>query len=181
MPGKGIAYPACLMKKQVIRPPQSAISDELVAAYLSTCYRVRLPAPPALKSVAGASFASGRGRIFDLCVDQHSAPLSQLFAVSGYRCATFITASNPFSVTHSAEENFAACARLRDELLRRSCCPQQILDGEGLDPTGAWPGERSFLVLGLDLETSMLLGREFAQNALVWANEDAFPRLILLR
>jgi hypothetical protein len=181
MPGKGIAHPACLMKKQVTRPAESAISGELVAAYLSTHYRVRLPAPPALKSVAGASFASGRGRTFDLCIDQHSAPLSQLFAVSDYRCAAFITASNPFSVPHGVEENLAACARLRDELLRRSFGSQQILDGEGFDPTGAWPGERSFLVLGLDLETSTLLGREFGQNALVWAGEDAIPRLVLLR
>jgi hypothetical protein len=169
------------MEKQVIRPPQSAISGELVAAYLSTHYRVRLPAPTALKNVAGASFASGRERTFDLCIGQHSAPLSQLFAVSGYRRAAFITASNPFSVPRGVEENLAACARFRDELLRRSCRPQQILDGEGLDPAGAWLGERSFLVLGLDLETSTLLGREFGQNALVWAGEDAIPRLVLLR
>jgi hypothetical protein len=84
-------------------------------------------------------------------------------------------------VPHSVGENLAACARLRDELLRRSCRAEQILDGEGCDITDTWPGERSFLVLGLDLETSMLLGRDFGQNALVWADEDAIPRLILLR
>jgi hypothetical protein len=169
------------MQKQVICPAQSAISGELVTAYLSTHYRVMLPAPPALKGLAGTGSASGEEQAFVLRIDQYSAPLSQLFTASGYRCAAFITASNPFSVPHGVEENLAACARFRDELLRRSCRPEQILDGEGRDPTGAWPGERSFLVLGLDLQTSMLLGREFGQNALLWAGGDAIPRLILLR
>lgn len=82
---------------------------------------------------------------------------------------------------HSLEENLAACARLRDELVRRSLQPEQIINGEGRDPTGAWPAEKNFLALGLDLETSMLLGREFCQNAVVWAGKDAIPRLILLR
>jgi hypothetical protein len=36
-------------------------------------------------------------------------------------------------------------------------------------------------VLGLDLDTSCALGREFHQNAIVWAGEDAVPSLILLR
>lgn len=120
-------------------------------------------------------------RGFVLRVDEYSVPLSQLFTASGYRRAAFITASNPFSVPHGVEENLAACARLRDELLHRLCRPEQILYGEGLDPAGAWPGETSFLVLGLDLATSTLLGREFGQNALVWAGEDAIPRLVLLR
>jgi hypothetical protein len=59
--------------------------------------------------------------------------------------------------------------------------PEEIIDGESSDSIGTWPGEKSFLVLGLDLETAIRLGREFRQNALVWADEDAIPRLILLR
>jgi hypothetical protein len=168
-------------EKQGIPPAQSVISGELVAAYLSTYYRVMLPVSPALKGVVEAGCAPAGKGAFVLRVDQYSAPLSRLFTALGCRCAAFITASNPFGMPHGVEENLAACAGFRDELLRRSCRPQQILDGEGLDPTGVWPGEKSFLVLGLDLETSMLLGREFRQNALVWAGEDAIPRLILLR
>jgi hypothetical protein len=137
--------------------------------------------PAAPSASRGEEAAPVPDRAFVLHIDEYSQPLSRLFTASGYRCAAFITASNPFSVPHGVEENLAACARFRDELLRRSCRPEQILDGEGRDPTGAWPGERSFLVLGLDLETSMLLGREFGQNALVWAGEDAIPRLVLLR
>lgn len=59
--------------------------------------------------------------------------------------------------------------------------PGRIIEGEGLDSSGKWPAEKSFLALGLDLETSSALGREFGQNAIVWAGVDAIPRLILLR
>jgi hypothetical protein len=51
----------------------------------------------------------------------------------------------------------------------------------GFDPSGNWPAEKSFLALGLDLEVSRALGAEFQQNAVLWANADAIPRLILLR
>ena len=44
-----------------------------------------------------------------------------------------------------------------------------------------WPAEPSFLALGIDLVTAKILGRHFDQNALVWINDDAIPRLVLLR
>lgn len=81
----------------------------------------------------------------------------------------------------SREANHAVCARLRDELIRLATHLEQIVEGEGRDPSEAWAGEKSFLALGLDLETSQVLGRKFGQNAIVWAGADAIPRLILLR
>lgn len=152
--------------------PQSEISGDLIAAYRSTEYRIE----------SGAE--SGCGAI-TLRIDQHSEPLSRLFAASGHRCGAFITACNPFSVPQTHEENLAACARLQDTLGRRlRGCPVkagQILEGTGCDPTGTWPAEKSFLALGLDLETSKAVGKEFGQNAVVWAGSDAIPRLVLLR
>jgi hypothetical protein len=114
-------------------------------------------------------------------VDQHSEPLSQLFTTSGHQCAAFITACNPFGVRQSSKANRAACARLRERLAQYAPQPKRIIEGVGLDSAGDWPGEESFLVLGLDLETSRALGREFHQNAIVWVGNDAIPRLILLR
>ena len=70
--------------------------------------------------------------------------------------------------------------RLRDEILSLELRPGQLIEGIGIDPSGEWPAEKSFLALGLDLETSRALGREFGQNAIVWAGADAIPRLILL-
>jgi hypothetical protein len=57
----------------------------------------------------------------------------------------------------------------------------RIIKGAGSDPSGGWPPEESFLVLGLGLEAARTLGREFHQNALLWTDHDAIPRLILLR
>ena len=157
---------------------RSVIPAKLISAYLATDYCVT---PVSSASRDGEKTASGLDHAFVLHVDEYSEALSRLFVVSGCQCAAFITACNPWSMPHSLEENLAACARLRDELIRHSLQPEQIINGEGRDPTGAWPGEKSFLALGLDLETSMLLGREFGQNAVVWAGKDAIPRLILLR
>ncbi len=150
---------------------QPEISAKLVIAYRSTEYCVGSPADSDTSS----------GRTFILRIDQHSQPLSRLFVALGHRCAAFITACNPFSLPQSPELNHAACARLRHALIHYTSRPEEIVEGEGRDPSGAWPGEKSFLVLGLDLETSKVLGGKFEQNAIVWAGADAIPRLVLLR
>ncbi|TXH37992.1 MAG: DUF3293 domain-containing protein [Burkholderiaceae bacterium] len=43
-----------------------------------------------------------------------------------------------------------------------------------------WPGEDSFLVLGINLEAVKTLGRRFGQNAVLWCDATAIPQLILL-
>lgn len=128
-----------------------------------------------------AYYRAGTGRdAITLRVDEYSEPLSRLFAASGHRCAAFITACNPYGAKESPEANMRACAALRDRLDRYVAQPDQIIEGMGIDPSEEWPAERSFLALGLDLETSRALGREFGQNAIVWAGADAIPKLILL-
>ncbi|WP_151898928.1 DUF3293 domain-containing protein [Nitrosospira lacus] len=146
---------------------QAEISPALIAAYRATKYRAALKAE------------SGSGTVI-LRIDEYSEPLSRLFTASKLKCAAFITACNPYSVPQSHEKNLMACARLRNKLDRKAR-PGWIFEGESHDPSGAWPAEKSFLVLGLDLETSRALGKEFGQNAIVWAGADAIPRLILLR
>lgn len=122
----------------------------------------------------------GRDRGF-LRVDQRCQPLSRLFSASGRRCAAFITACNPLGVHQSLKQNRTANERLRERLNQYVSGPDDIIEGMGLDPSEDWPGEESFLVLGLDLEVSRALGAEFQQNALLWADADAIPSLILLR
>lgn len=143
---------------------QSGIPDDLVTAYRSAHYRA----------------GSGQGAI-TFCVDQHSEALSRLLAASGFRSAAFVTACNPLGVRDSMEANRLACARLRKKLACHVSRPDQIMDGVAIDPFGYWPPEESFLVLGLDLDSARTLGLEFNQNALVWMDADAIPRLILLR
>jgi hypothetical protein len=143
--------------------PKSAIAEDLITAYRSAHYRA----------------GSGQDAI-TLRVDEHSEPLSRLFRASGHRCAAFITACNPFGAQESLKANMRACAALHDRLDSYVAWPDQIIEGMGIDPSGEWPAEKSFLALGLDLETSRALGEEFGQNAIVWAGADAIPRLILL-
>lgn len=143
---------------------QTGIPDDLVTAYRSAHYR------------AGA----GQSAI-TLRVDQYSEPLARLLATTGFRSAAFITACNPLGMRDSIEANRIACAHLREKLARHVSRPDQIVNGVAIDPFGSWPPEESFLVLGLDLDSARILGREFNQNALVWIEGDAIPRLMLLR
>ncbi len=64
------------------------------------------------------------------------------------------------------------------ELGRRSLA---YIEGIGQHPSKQWPGEASYLVFGLELEAAKTLGRALRQNAIVWSDADAVPRLILLR
>ncbi|MBI0412378.1 MAG: DUF3293 domain-containing protein, partial [Nitrosospira sp.] len=41
--------------------------------------------------------------------------------------------------------------------------------------------EKGFLAVGVDLVTAQRLGDQYGQNAILWADEDAVPRLVLLR
>ena len=74
----------------------------------------------------------------------------------------------------------------RARALQADCCSWlggegRVFAGAGRDLAGTWPEESSFVVLGLDLDAARALGREFSQNAIVWAGNDAVPRLVLLR
>jgi len=139
----------------------SAISADLVASYRAADYQ------------AGSGPAA-----VTLRIDQYSESLAQLLAASGRQCAAFITACNPGSQPQSPETNRAAHALLREELSRHT---DQIIEGTGSDPSGAWPPEPSLLALGVKLDVAEALGRQFRQNAVVWAGADAISRLILLR
>lgn len=137
------------------------MSAELLDAYRRTEYRV-----------ADGSHA------FVLRVDEPSDSLRTCHAAFGVDCSTFITAWNPRSVPTSREENEAAMTRLEQEIAGRGLF---ALQGAGVDPAGAWAGEPSLLVLGLDEAGGVALAREFGQNAIVCASDDAVPRLVICR
>ena len=111
-------------------------------------------------------------------IGQASAALEKLLQARGYQEAVFITACNPHSQLCSAKENQAAQQRLYQVLSQYHTCT--ILPGKGIDPQEQWPGEESYLVLGLNLEAAKAIGRQFAQNALVWIGLSTPAQLILL-
>ena len=101
-----------------------------------------------------------------------------LYRVHTVSCAAFITACNPLSQLLSDAENQQRQTELAAELARRSLT---YLEGLGQSASGDWPGEPSFLVLGLALEAAKTMGRAYGQNAVVWCGPDAVPSLVLLR
>ena len=139
----------------------SDIPAEKITAYLATDYR----------------FGHGLDRI-TLRIDARSEALKRLYASSGYACGVFLTAYNPLGQALSLEANEAAHARLGAEL---KVLAIEVIEGVGADPTGAWPEEKSFFALGVELEAARTLGIRYHQDAIVWVGEDAIPILVVLR
>lgn len=141
--------------------PDTAIPDELVAAYRATEYQVLSSTHP-----------------FVLRIGQQSENLVHLFAQTGKTGATFITAENPFSQTTTMQENAANQARLRQDLTAAKAI---IFEGYGQGKDPAWPAEASYLAIGISREQACELGRKYLQNAIVWIDADGVPELVLLR
>jgi len=139
---------------------QSKLEPDLISAYEVTNFHVK--AEPA----------------FTLNVGKVSEELKALFKQNNVSNAAFITAWNPYSKSLSDEENQSRNDQLENQLNIQSLT---FIDGFGQDPLGQWSGEDSFLVFGIDLEASKKLGVQFQQNAIVWSDINAIPKLILLR
>ena len=138
----------------------TAIYEELIAAYI------------------GANYCSGQGDSeFCLKIGVYSEQLSQMYAKTGSNSAVFITAYNPYSQIQPKEINEAAHKSLLTDLAVSSI---YWVEGMGYDINSDWQ-EASFLALGISLELGSQIGTQYGQNAIVWAGEDAIPKLVLLR
>ena len=91
------------------------------------------------------------------------------------RSGAFVTGWNPRSRPASAAENEAAAAALTDEIRARGLRALPHL-GVGDDP--AWPPEEGWFVLDLDETAARTLAAAHEQNALVWVERGAPPRLV---
>lgn len=136
------------------------VSELLAEAYRRTEFRV-----------------SDRGWEFVLRHGEHSTALEACHAAFRVSGSAYITAWNPGSESMSLEENEAAQARLEAEL---TALNYLFLRGEGVDPTGSWPGEPSVLVLGISGSVAQRLGLAFGQNAIVVAGKDAVARVVMV-
>ncbi len=150
--------PHCKTTSGVRLVSPAAIDPRTIRAYRETEYRV-FEEPP-----------------FSLHVDRFSAPLRRAQHRRNVGCSAFVTAWNPFSRILDPAANAARQRRLAEELGRARLA---FVPGIGLHPTEPWPGEESFLVYGLDLDTARAMGSRLEQNAILWSGDDAIPRLIL--
>jgi Protein of unknown function (DUF3293) len=138
----------------------SAIDPATLRAYRYTEYRVLGSHPAVL-------------RVGVVCAD-----LARLHAAYRTDCSAFVTAYNPLGEVVADAVNLERQAALAAKIIHLGLAS---VPGVGHDPTGEWTPEPSLLVPGLTRTAAQVLGRQFAQNAIVWSGADAIPELILLR
>ena len=115
---------------------------------------------------------------FSLKIGQSNEPLLRLYKQHRCDCAGFITASNPYSQKLDPSVNDQRHLDLKADLTSRSLI---FIEGVGIGKDPDWSGEASFLIFGLALEASRVLGNKFNQNAIVWCDPEGMPQLVLLR
>jgi len=138
------------------------LPEALVEAYLTTHYHAH---------------PSDSTPDFVLRVGQVSPELAGLMKRYNRQSAAFITAWNPLGNALSDAQNRARNDALRQVLEQRSLLHWP---GTGVGLTGDWPGEESYLVLGLDLQAARRLAQDVEQNAFVWAGASCMSELVLL-
>jgi Protein of unknown function (DUF3293) len=139
----------------------SDVSPDLIQAYKDAYYCVFM-----------------KEKRFDLRIGEKSEFLQSLCMESGSKSALFITAYNPEGIAHPSDENIKFQRELGDIAANIA---DLIFEGEGGDPSGIWPPEQSYLIIGVDRSTSIELGKRFRQNAILWIGSDYIPELVMLR
>lgn len=152
------------MMNHVLPPLGGAnLADGLIQTYLNTDYRIH-----------PSDLTEG----FTLHIGAANDKLRSLMGRFNRRTAAFITAFNPLGKSLMDEDNQTRHLALKHELVQRSL---PHWPGVGIGRDDSWPGEESFLVLGLELAAAQRLATMYEQNAFVWVGFDAVPKLVLLR
>ncbi len=141
---------------------KTELSRTLINSYRTAHYRV----------------VTGHSVSFTLKIKKKSPELEALLQNQNLASAAFVTAFN----RHGRQTDRNINAREQKALLgdiRRTGLP--FWEGFVEDPAGKWKSEPSFLVLGISQGDAEAMGRKYGQNAIVWAEDDAVPQLILLR
>lgn len=90
----------------------------------------------------------------------------------------FVTAHNPHSQCLSLAEN----QQRHQSLIRLLKTHDFILfDGAGKDKDGLWIPEISILILGIQLEYAIALGKQFQQNAIVYGELGKISQLLWMK
>lgn len=140
---------------------QTSLDPGLVEAYWRTRYCAEL-----------------EGAAIVLQIGIPSEELAAAIGATHYSGAAFITAENPYSMPTPAQENAVSMAALKSEL---EALGASVFEGVGRGDDPAWPGEASYLAVGLSRDQACVLGRKYQQNAIVWIGVHGTPELVLLR
>jgi hypothetical protein len=134
--------------------------------------------PDVIEAYRGTDYIVWAESALTLRVGVASDGLADLHRRYGVRSSAFVTACNPFSEVLTEADNVQRQVLLAKEV---KWLGLRFLEGIGQHPSNEWPGEPSYLVLGLPLANASELAEKFGQNAMVWADVEAVPQLILLR
>jgi len=104
--------------------------------------------------------------------------LAELFASKSVPCGALLTAFNPLGTQKSDTANDLAHAQLTSVLTELRL---ESIEGSGSEVGTHWPTEKSLFALGLNRKGAISIGRQFAQDAVVWVGDSAVPELVLLR
>ncbi len=140
---------------------KSKVSRTIINAYRTANYRIGVPP-----------------KDFVFNVRKKSADLNDLMKSHDCLTAAFLTAYNPYGEPAKPHLNVRAQKNLKQDLKETGFVFEE---GWGEDPSGRWKKEPSFLVLGISLEAAKALGVKYEQNAIIWADQVAYPELVLLR
>lgn len=139
---------------------RSNVSNDLIASYLHTDYQIII-----------------NNELISLRINHFSEPLAHLLRAMQQSCGAIISGYNPQSKLQSDEDNVRAHQLLQQYLHNQGYAITECVHS---DPAGRWPIEKSFFIIGLNLDDSCSIGQQFNQNAIVCISSDAIPRLILL-
>lgn len=135
----------------------TSISRELLSAYAATDYMVLQPEAP-----------------FIVHIGQYSLALAQLHAAYGVPTSAMITGHNPYSMMRSEAENAAANAALFADIAALNL---PWLPAHGADPSGVCAPEPGAWIAGISFDAAFALSQKYQQNAFVFADAMAVPRL----
>jgi hypothetical protein len=114
---------------------------------------------------------------FTLRIGKTCPALDVLLQTGGHDGAAFITAWNPYSQSLDQNENASRQSALLTDIQTLGLTS---LPGIGQHPDNGWPGEKSALILGIDLEAAKDLATKYGQWAFVWAPATGVASLITL-
>jgi len=113
-----------------------------------------------------------------LTVDQFSPQMENLLIRYNCKTAAFLTAWNPLSQATDGRSNQLAQQKLAADL---DSLDVIIFDGIGKARDGDWPGEESFLVLGIERASADQLAVKYNQYAWLWIERANPVELVMTR
>ena len=114
---------------------------------------------------------------FKFQIGAYSNDFKNLFKQYNVNNGSFISAYNPKSEPTIKIQNENKHRQLKNRLLKDSLL---FLEAVSTDPSGNWPPEYGFLVLGINKNKAIQFGISLCQNAIVYIDFKAVPELILV-